>query len=145
MAEIQELDLHTNRISDISSLTNLKSVQKLYLQNNQITNISLLAGLTNLQMLEIENNQIRDISCLSYLTVLNYADVRNNYLDLTPESSAMKVITTLINNGVQVKYTPQRGESIFNRLSGMVLPGILILAVAAGVVLGLMKKRNKAA
>jgi Leucine-rich repeat (LRR) protein len=56
-----------NRISDISSLSNLGKLKRLTLDQNQIADISALSNLTDLRVIWLDNNNITDISPLSGL------------------------------------------------------------------------------
>lgn len=62
-------------------------------------------------MLNLSFNEVTDISPLvknhwidKGVSVL----IDNNHLDLTPGSSNMKDINTLLDRGVRLEYTPQR-------------------------------------
>ena len=73
-----------NSISELSSLTNLKS---LYLENNYISDITPIENLTNLETLDLANNIIKDISPLENLTSLKRLYLSTNIIeDITPLS-----------------------------------------------------------
>ena len=77
LTNLHILTLDNNQISDIRPLINLTNLQILHLGgNHQITDISPLSGLTNLRNLEMGGNEISNISPLSNLT-----DLRLLYLD----------------------------------------------------------------
>jgi Leucine-rich repeat (LRR) protein len=73
------LSLGLERISDLSSLTNLIKLTYLDLtQNRNIKDVSPLAELTQLRCLYLDSNDISDISPLANLTQLEYLDLQLN-------------------------------------------------------------------
>ncbi|WP_018250210.1 leucine-rich repeat domain-containing protein [Orenia marismortui] len=76
--KLQELNLSSNAIKDISSLENLKNLKKLDLSNNYISDISPLSKLNNLQELNLESSRVKDISGLSSLENLQKLNLRKN-------------------------------------------------------------------
>jgi len=74
------LDLQSNYINDISSLTNLVSLYYLNLADNQIYDIAPLENLANLQELALDVNQISDITQLKNLTNLIELNLSGNPL-----------------------------------------------------------------
>ncbi len=86
------LNLHSNIITDISSLSSVTSLQRLFLPNNNISDISALSNLTKLTKLSIFANNIDDISALSKLTNLEDLYIYNN--DIT-NISALSGLTNL--------------------------------------------------
>ena len=75
---VENLDLSSNRIYDISMLQTLSSLRELYLSDNQIGNIDALITLKRLKMLDLSNNNIDDISALFYLPELEYVNLSGN-------------------------------------------------------------------
>ena len=111
LINLEELDFEKNKVSDISPLSNLTKLKELEFEHNQVSDISALANLVMLRELDFSNNNVTDISPLVSNTGIGSGDeidMRYNYLDLTAGSKNMQDITTLINRGVQVKYSPQR-------------------------------------
>ncbi|HHT36769.1 MAG TPA: leucine-rich repeat domain-containing protein, partial [Firmicutes bacterium] len=93
LQKLEDLDLSSNLISDISYLIDLQKLRNLNLGNNQITNISALAALPKLTNINLEGNLIADISPLVMNTELGVGvqiDLRHNNLGLTPGSENMK-------------------------------------------------------
>ena len=72
-----------------------------------ITDPAGLQFATGTPSIDLSANAISDIAVLSGLVQLTTLDVSNNYLDTTPESDDMAVITVLINAGCAVTYEPQ--------------------------------------
>ncbi len=72
IAIIYDLNLGSNKITDISPLSVLTNLSELDLGGNKITDISPLSGLNNLSELDLGGNKITDISPLSGLTNLSY-------------------------------------------------------------------------
>ena len=82
---VTDLNLGTNRISDISPLSELLNLRNLYLGFNDISDISPLSELVNLKILELCGNKINDIFPLSGMINLSYLDLRGNRAtDLSP-------------------------------------------------------------
>ena len=75
-------------VSDISGLSNFKSLQSLVLPGNNISNVQTLSGLTKLEMLDLGNNiggtnSVTDLSPLTALTALKSLSlIRNGVADL---------------------------------------------------------------
>ena len=85
LANLRELDLGANQITDITSLAQLTNLTELYLSNSQITDITLLAELTNLTHLDLYDNQITDIVPLAQLTNLTWLNLSHNQItDIAP-------------------------------------------------------------
>jgi internalin A len=102
-------DLHVNRagVRDLSPLTGLTNLHNLGLAGNGLTNLEALASLPSLTWVTLWENHLQDITPLAGLSNLDYVDLRRNWLDLTPGSAAMTVITTLQGRGTSVDYDPQ--------------------------------------
>ena len=85
LRELRFLEIPGTSISDIAILSALTKLQTLYLYDNAIQDVSALAGLTNLKTLELQNNQIKDITQLAGLTRLTYLDLGSNQIsDVSP-------------------------------------------------------------
>ncbi|MGA1874943.1 MAG: leucine-rich repeat domain-containing protein, partial [bacterium] len=72
------LDLYTNRISDISLLSDLIHLTEIDLNACEIEDISALAGLENLSSVILDNNMISNINPLTNLPHLSLLSLRNN-------------------------------------------------------------------
>lgn len=70
LTNLEELQLDSNEISDLTPLAKLTDLKSLRLFGNQISDISPLASLTQLTELDLRSNQIEDITPLSKLTNL---------------------------------------------------------------------------
>ncbi|WP_338449600.1 DUF3048 domain-containing protein [Niallia oryzisoli] len=113
LVNLYYLDLGGNRIEDIDSLGALLKLENLYLQKNSLTDIGSLESLINLKYLELGNNLIEDISALvknSNNGGLGNSKVNlsNNLLKLSQGTQNVLDIQTLLDNGVNVSYIPQR-------------------------------------
>ena len=85
LINLQELDLSSNHISDLSPLARLTHLLWLELGDNQISDLSHLAGLTNLNNLKLYSNQISDLSHLAGLANLQELWLSYNQIsDLSP-------------------------------------------------------------
>ena len=69
------MDLGDNQISDLSPLSELKSLTKLDLQYNQISDLSPLVDLKALKDINLINNPISNLGPLSNLTNLEALDI----------------------------------------------------------------------
>lgn len=78
-ANLTDLDLSFNSISDIAPLANLTGLTTLRLYDNEIITVPNLSGLTNLTYLSMGSNQIEDVSGLADMTNLAtlYLDSNN--------------------------------------------------------------------
>ncbi len=84
--------MQTNRITDISSLSELTALTWLNLSDNQITDISALSGLTGIEILTLYGNQIGDITALSEMVRLRRLDLeRNQITDVSPLSGLINL------------------------------------------------------
>jgi len=85
LRSLVSLDLSGNNISSISSLSSLTSLDTLYLNNNRINDISSLRNLRNLTWLQLRNNNISSISALSTLVNINHLALDGNRInDFSP-------------------------------------------------------------
>ncbi len=85
LTALEELDLSSNEISDVSSLSNLTGLRSLDLGSNSISDISPLANLTNLRRLGLVANEVTDISTLSTLNQLEWLNLLSaNISDVSP-------------------------------------------------------------
>jgi preprotein translocase subunit YajC len=92
LTKLEWLDLSYNRISNISPLAGLTSLKWLYLYNNLISNISPVANLTNLKYLFLQTNQISNISPLANLTNLTRLLLFSNQIsDISPLTNLAKL------------------------------------------------------
>jgi hypothetical protein len=78
---IEELDLRSNRITDISPLQNaFTALKNLNISNNQISSITPLSGCTALEILNADYNEIQSLSPLEGCSKLTAVLVGNNAL-----------------------------------------------------------------
>lgn len=89
---LRKLIVSYNSITDISGITNLKTLETIGLYCNDIADISPLSGLTDLKFLYIYNNRITDISPLSQLTSMQHLWLNKNRIS---DISAIKGMTQL--------------------------------------------------
>ena len=83
--KLEDLDLYSNQISDISPLAGLTSLETLSVTSNQVRDISALAGLVDLELLWLWENEIRDITPLTGLKELRNPDLSDNQIsDISP-------------------------------------------------------------
>ena len=92
-ANLTNLNLAGNAISDLGVLTNLIHLSSLEVQDNFVADLSALAALTNLHHLAVGGNPIHDYSTLSRLTNLASLSVAN----ISGRGAAMEDLTSLEN------------------------------------------------
>ena len=73
--EVKSISLFGTQVSDISNLSNLRSITNLDLSGTQVKDISHLRNLTSLCYLDLSGTQVKDISHLRNLTSLNYLNI----------------------------------------------------------------------
>ena len=78
LKNLEVLELRDNGISELSPLVNLIKLEKLDLRENQIEDIAPLSELINLKELNLRDNKINDLSALSYLRNLHYLNIHSN-------------------------------------------------------------------
>lgn len=78
LISLKTLFLYNNQISDIRHLEKLNELNTLYLFANIINDISFIEKLTNLKFLDLSHNRISDISFLGTLTTLQTLNIDNN-------------------------------------------------------------------
>ncbi len=108
---VEELNVSSNNINDISELANLTTLKTLKLKDNKISDISSLKNLTNLNSLDLRSNVITDITDLGNL-VSNTKNLKNLFINdnLLENYSAkgnnnIEVIKKLKDSGVTVNYS----------------------------------------
>jgi len=105
------LNLSDNRIADISALSGLSGIETLTLYGNQITDITALSEMARLRRLDLERNQITDASPLSGLINLAWLDLSNSRLtDIAALSGLIGLETLLLD---------RTGLESINALSGL--------------------------
>ncbi|MCL2653149.1 MAG: leucine-rich repeat domain-containing protein [Propionibacteriaceae bacterium] len=87
LANITDLGLSTNEVSDLTPVSGLENLETLNLEANKIGDLTPLSGLKALTTLDLSSNKVIDVTPLSGLTslttlLLNY----NNVSDLAPLS-----------------------------------------------------------
>ena len=78
LTKLESLNLHENRISDLSPIVGLTNLRTLDISTNRISDLSPIAGLTNLRTLDIAANRISDLSPIAGLTNLRTLDIAAN-------------------------------------------------------------------
>ncbi len=102
LKNLTELYLHYNQISNLSSLKYLKNLTVLYLFHNQISDISSLWDLKNLTKLNLSDNQISDISSLQDLKNLTELYLSRNQISDISSLRDLKNLTYLYLNNNQI-------------------------------------------
>ena len=96
---INELDLSSCQISDLSGIESLTGLTTLDLSKNSISDVSKLSTLTNLTTLNLSNNSIGNIESLDSLTALVNLNINSNKLsNITPVSRLTQLQTLDVSN-----------------------------------------------
>lgn len=104
---LEELGLNSNKISDLSPLSELTNLTYLSMQSNKITDLTPLANLVNLRNVDLEWNQISDITPLTNITNLSTLRLSNNKITDIPNLENMKSLyMLLLNNNSLNSLTP---------------------------------------
>lgn len=99
LTHLSQLYLQNNQISDLTSLQFLTDSIVLNLNSNQISDLTPLQSLTRQIELHLRNNQISDIASLKFLTNLNYLDLCDNQIsDIAPLQSLSNLNKLYIEN-----------------------------------------------
>jgi Leucine Rich repeats (2 copies) len=107
LTHLSQLYLQNNQISDLSPLQNLTDSIVLNLNSNQISDLTPLRTLTQQMELHLRNNQISDLTPLQSLTNLRYLDLCNNQIsDLTPLKSLTNLNKLYIENNSISDFKP---------------------------------------
>lgn len=108
---LENLNLSSNEITDISPLASLTNLTSLDLSKNRIINVSKIETLTNLETLNLSSNEIIDISNLTYLQSLKSLSLDNNLgiIDLAPivnmeHLSYLTIYNTAASNPANLKF-----------------------------------------
>ena len=114
------LDLSKNSISNVSSLSTLTQLKTLNLSNNSIGNIESLDSLTALVSLNLNSNKISNITPVSRLTQLQTLDVSNNAISTAVAVKSLSNLTSL---------NVSQNSSLGN-ISDVIMPQLRVLNVA---------------
>lgn len=146
LTELEYLDLHNNKITDIKPLVKLTNLRYLNLSRNKVTDMSPLAQLPNLEYLNISgcgtadiskiseagnmrelylgNNKIEDISALSNMPELLTLELQNNKLtNLSPIENAFPKLGRLNLSGNKITDLSPLGTPQFLGLEHLALDG----------------------
>jgi hypothetical protein len=92
LTNLTRIGLSNSTISDISILKNLTKLEGIGLFSTQIEDISALKNLTNLERLLLDDAKIVDLTPLSNLTKLKYLWLNKNYIeDISPLNSLVNL------------------------------------------------------
>ncbi|CAL5972214.1 Chain_A [Hexamita inflata] len=75
---VKNLSFVTNKITDLTPLTQYTQITDLNLSMNQITDLRPISGLVNMIQLYVFQNKFVDLSCLRNMQQLKYLDVSYN-------------------------------------------------------------------
>ena len=100
-ANLKELWLQDNAITDLSPLCDLSELTDLVLYSNKISDISTLSNLANLHHLNLSHNAVSDISVLAELTEMGYLGLAQNGIsNLSPLADLTGLIGLYLNDNV---------------------------------------------
>lgn len=92
---LKVLEAPTNNITSLEELAGLTKLEKLLLESNQISDLTPLAGLFRLRTLEIAKNKIEDLSPIYVLDNVELLDVNENQITSIKGIGGMRKINTL--------------------------------------------------
>ena len=106
---LDHLQFEHNQVKSLEPLSNLTELDYLMATQNQISDIKPLTGLSRIRILDLSYNKISDVGTLVHVLNerLTHVGIAYNYIDITPGSEDMDIITYLRNAGVVVLYEPQ--------------------------------------
>lgn len=102
---LEVLDLANNHVEDISPLSRLESLRVLNLQGNRLTENALepLRDLARLEHLNLRENDLRELDPLSSLGQLEYLNLHSNdRIDSIVPIASLTTLRTLILRGVSI-------------------------------------------
>ena len=93
LVNLKTLDLHSNKIVDLSPIMNMGKLETLYLRNNKIQNVPDLSKLIYITSISFQNNDLQDISGLKAMDGLQTLNITNNPMlnDLAPLSGLKRL------------------------------------------------------
>ncbi|XP_067275266.1 leucine-rich repeat-containing protein 49 [Pseudorasbora parva] len=89
------LDLHDNRVIDMSGISAFTSLRVLLLGKNRIQRIGAMDGLTRLEVLDLQSNQISQIENLSGLSNLRLLNLSGNRITRVENLQGLKSLSEL--------------------------------------------------
>ena len=99
LKNLKILSIQSNRLAQISGLSDLPNLEELYISHNALTAISGLENNTNLRVLDISNNQITHLTNLGQLKRLEELWASSNMLqsfeDVEQELADKKELNTV--------------------------------------------------
>ncbi len=103
LTKLEKLNLESNDIGSLDSLSNLVNLTHLNLKNNEISNLNPLSNLKNLTHLNLKNNEISNLNPLSNLKNLKEINMEErNYkfliYDLSPISNLYNLKKIILTN-----------------------------------------------
>lgn len=88
LTKVERLDLSSNPVDDISSLNNLTNLKNLFFGQSNINDISVLSNMKNLENLMIRDSKVSDVSPLKDLSNLTTLSLIGNEInDISPLSN----------------------------------------------------------
>lgn len=80
LSNLRIISIQSNRLTNITGLSNLPNLEELYLSHNAITDLSGLESTTTLRVLDFSNNQVSHLEHLGTLKDLEELWASNNQL-----------------------------------------------------------------
>ncbi|CAL5977302.1 Conserved_hypothetical protein [Hexamita inflata] len=106
MTGLQQLNLSSNLISDISELKFMVKLQKLFLSSNKLTHLHPLSSLYSLQQLDARKNDIFDINGLMNLSITNLNLQCNKICELSALSTLQSLEVLNLSQNLIVSVLP---------------------------------------
>jgi internalin A len=103
-ADLEELNLYGNYLTDISQLSNLRKLRVLDLSFDKVENLEPLSNLPSLEELNLYGNKVTDITPLLKLSKLKKLNLsNNNIIDFTPVSQMTSLTDLKLGYGKMFK------------------------------------------
>lgn len=102
LINLKYLDLDSNKLSDIKSISKLINLEWLDLYDNLVSDLSPLSKLTKLNVLNISYNLIEDVQPLSNLSQLEYLNISRNEIINMEFISGLQNIKLLFMGGTLI-------------------------------------------
>ena len=98
------LDISSNRVDDISSLTVLSSLKELHCTHNKLKTIPNLKSLTKLEEIDFSHNELTSVTGLKGMRSLKILYVKNNKIKCLTSVDKLKSLTelNLANNQLEI-------------------------------------------
>ncbi|MBL7794868.1 MAG: leucine-rich repeat domain-containing protein [Saprospiraceae bacterium] len=161
LKNLEELDIRSNRISDLSGIQHLAKLKRLYLRQNSITDLSPLADLADIEILDLRFNAVKSLEPIKNLSRLRQIWLNHNYVeDLSPISidihsdleildirytliASLEPVLPFVKKGMPVKWDWEEGGGIFVEQCALVNPPVEIVRQGSDAILRYFEEQDR--